>query len=133
MNRKNDFNLKGHLAMLGANVCWGLMSPVAKLVFASGVILPVLMVDFRIAGAAILFWITSLFTPSEHVPLRDKLLLFGAGMIGILLNQGCFIIGVSYTSPGEASLVTTTMPMLVMQNAWLFIKEQINLNKAGGI
>lgn len=119
--------------MLGANVCWGLMSPVAKLVFASGVIAPIIMVDFRIAGAALLFWLTSLFTPKEHVPAMDKLWLFGAGMIGILLNQGCFIIGVSYTSPGEASLVTTTMPMWVMLLAWLFLREPITLKKAGGI
>ncbi len=119
--------------MLGANVCWGLMSPVAKLVFASGVIAPIIMVDFRIGGAALLFWITSLFTPREHVPAMDKLRMFGAGMIGILLNQGCFIIGVSYTSPGEASLVTTTMPMWVMLLAWLFLKEPITLKKAGGI
>lgn len=128
-----DLNIKGHLSMLGANVCWGLMSPVAKLVFASGVIAPIIMVDFRIAGAAILFWITSLFCPKQDVPALDKLRLFGAGMIGILLNQGCFIIGVSYTSPGEASLVTTTMPMWVMLLAWLFLKEPITLKKAGGI
>lgn len=133
MKHTSDFNIKGHLAMLGANVCWGLMSPVAKLVFASGIIAPIIMVDFRIAGAAILFWITSLFTPKEHVPAMDKLRMFGAGMIGILLNQGCFIIGVSYTSPGEASLVTTTMPMWVMLLAWLFLKEPITLKKAGGI
>lgn len=133
MRNIGDLNLKGHVAMLGANVCWGLMSPVAKLVFASGVIAPIIMVDFRIAGAAILFWLTSFFAPREHVPVIDKLRLFGAGMIGILLNQGCFIIGVSYTSPGEASLVTTTMPMWVMLLAWLFLKEPITLKKAGGI
>lgn len=130
---KRDLNWKGHVSMLGANMCWGLMSPVAKLVFASGIIAPIIMVDFRIAGAALLFWITSLFTDREHVPSIDKLRLFGAGMIGILLNQGCFIIGVSYTSPGEASLVTTTMPMWVMLLAWLFLKEPITLKKAGGI
>lgn len=90
---KRDLNWKGHVSMLGANMCWGLMSPVAKLVFASGIIAPIIMVDFRIAGAALLFWITSLFTDREHVPSIDKLRLFGAGMIGILLNQGCFIIG----------------------------------------
>lgn len=133
MRHTADFNLKGHLSMLGANVCWGLMSPVVKLVFASGLIAPIIMVDFRIAGAALLFWITSLFTPKEHVPPMDKLRLFGAGMIGILLNQGCFIIGVSYTSPGEASLVTTTMPMWVMLLAWVFLKEPITIKKAGGI
>ncbi|MDE5607545.1 MAG: DMT family transporter [Muribaculaceae bacterium] len=125
--------LKGHLAMLGANTMWGLMSPVAKMVFASGVVLPAVMVDFRIAGAALLFWITSLFTPREHVPFMDILRLMGAGMLGILLNQGAFIIGVSLTSPGEASLVTTTMPMWVMLLAWLILREPITVRKAGGI
>ncbi len=124
---------KGHLAMLAANVMWGLMSPVAKIVFATGVVAPMVMVDFRVAGAALLFWITSLFLPKEHVPGRDILRLFGAGMLGILLNQGCFILGVSLTSPGEASLVTTTMPMWVMLLAWLILREPITLKKAGGI
>lgn len=119
--------------MLGANVMWGLMSPVAKMVFAAGIILPAVMIDFRVAGAALLFWITSLFVPREHVPLKDVCLLFGAGMLGVLLNQGCFIIGVSLTTPGEASLVTTTMPMWVMLLAWLILREPITLKKAGGI
>ena len=119
--------------MLGANVMWGLMSPVAKIVFASGLIAPIVMVDFRVSGAALLFWITSLFSPREHVPLKDILRLFGAGMLGVLFNQGCFIIGVNLTSPGEASLVTTTMPMWVMLLAWVFLKEPITAKKAGGI
>ncbi len=128
-----DRNVKGHLAMLGANVMWGLMSPVAKMVFASGIIFPAVMIDFRVAGAALLFWIASLFSPREKVPLGDVLRLFGAGMLGVLLNQGCFIIGVSLTTPGEASLVTTTMPMWVMLLAWLILREPITLKKAGGI
>ena len=129
----DTYKVKGHLAMLGANTMWGLMSPVAKIVFASGLIAPIVMVDFRVAGAALLFWVTSLFLPREHVPLKDILRLFGAGMLGILFNQGCFIIGVNLTSPGEASLVTTTMPMWVMLLAWLFLREPISLKKAGGI
>ncbi len=124
---------KGHLAMLGANVMWGLMSPVTKMVFAAGVVAPMIMVDFRVAGAAMLFWLTSLFLPREHVPPRDILRLFGAGMLGVLFNQGCFILGVSLTSPGEASLVTTTMPMWVMLLAWLILREPITMKKAGGI
>jgi len=128
-----DINIKGHAAMLGANVMWGLMSPVVKLVLGAGVVCPLVMVDFRVAGAALLFWLLSLFMPREHVPVKDIILLFGAGMLGILFNQGCFIIGVSLTSPGEASLVTTTMPMWVMLLAWLILREPITLKKAGGI
>ncbi len=119
--------------MLGANVMWGLMSPVVKIVFATGVVAPMIVVDFRVAGAALLFWLTSLFLPKEHVPPADILRLFGAGMLGVLFNQGCFILGVKLTSPGEASLVTTTMPMWVMLLAWLILREPITLKKAGGI
>ena len=119
--------------MLGANVMWGLMAPIVKIVLASGVVAPLLLVDFRMAGAAALFWLTSLFMPREHVPLPDLLRLFGAGMLGVLFNQGCFIVGVSLTTPGEASLVTTTMPMWVMLLAWLLLREPISLKKAGGI
>ena len=119
--------------MFGANLTWGLMAPIVKLVLASGVIAPLLLVDFRMAGAACLFWLTSLFLPREHVPWRDVLRLFGAGMLGVCFNQGCFIVGVSLTSPGEASLVTTTMPMWVMFLAWVILGEPISLKKAGGI
>lgn len=129
----SDFKIKGHLAMMGANVMWGLMAPIVKLVLASGVIAPLLLVDFRMAGAAALFWLTSIFMPKEHVPLKDIMLLFGAGMIGVLFNQGCFIVGVSLTTPSEACLVTTTMPMWVMLLAWLILREPISLKKAGGI
>ncbi len=129
----SDLNWKGHLAMFGANLTWGLMSPVVKIVLASGAVAPMLLVDFRMAGAAVLFWITSMFVPHEHVPTRDKLLLCVAGMLGILFNQGCFILGVSMTTPSEASLVTTTMPMWVMLLAWLILREPISLKKAGGI
>ena len=129
----DESKVKGHLAMLGANVMWGLMSPVVKIVFAAGVVAPMIMVDFRVAGAALLFWLTSLFLPKEHVPAGDILRLFGAGMLGVLFNQGCFILGVNLTSPGEASLVTTTMPMWGMLLAWLILREPITLKKAGGI
>ncbi len=109
------------------------MAPVVKIVLASGIITPLLLVDFRMAGAAALFWLTSLFMPREHVPLSDILRLAGAGMLGVLLNQGCFIIGVSLTTPSEACLVTTTMPMWVMLLAYLILREPISMKKAGGI
>ncbi|MCM1449264.1 MAG: DMT family transporter [Clostridiales bacterium] len=129
----SDFSVKGHLAMLGANVMWGLMAPVTKLLLTATVITPLILVDFRIAGAAMLFWITSIFGKTEHVPPRDLLLLAGAGMLGVLLNQGCFIFGVGLTSPGEASIITTTMPMWVMVLAWLILHEPITGKKIGGI
>lgn len=128
-----SFPVKGHLALIGANVMWGLMSPVAKLAMAAGVVTPLLITNCRILGAAILFWLASFFTGREHVPPRDLLRLAGAGMLGVLCNQGCFIFGVGLTSPGEASLISTTMPMWVMILAWLILKEPVTGKKVGGI
>lgn len=129
----SDLNWKGHLSMAGANIMWGLMSPVAKLTMASAAVTPLLMVDFRVVGAAVLFWITGLFARKEHVKPIDLALLAGASLLGIVFNQSCFIIGLSHTSPGEGSLITTTMPMWVMLLAWLILHEPITLKKAGGI
>lgn len=129
----SDFKPKGHLAMIGSNVMWGLMSPIAKIVMSAGVVTPLLMTDFRIYGAALLFWITSLLRPRERVSGHDLLLLAGASVLGIVTNQGCFIFGVGLTSPGEASIITTTMPMWVMVLAAVILKEPVTWRKVGGI
>lgn len=121
------------MAMIGANTMWGLMAPVAKMVMAAGLVSPLLMTNFRILGAALLFWTASMFVPAEKVPPRDLLLLAGASMLGILFNQGCYVFGVGFTSPGEASIITTTMPLWVMLLAALILHEPITLKKIGGI
>lgn len=119
--------------MLAANTTWGLMAPIAKMTMAAGVVTPLLMTNFRIAGAALLFWLASAFTPRQHVNGPDLLRLAGAAMLGILFNQGCYIFGVGFTSPGDASIITTTMPLWVMLLAALILGEPITLRKAGGI
>lgn len=124
---------RGHAAMIGANTMWGLMAPVAKLVMTAGTVAPLVLTDCRIFGAAILFWLLSLTRPAEHVPLRDKVLLAGAAMLSILFNQGCYIFGVGYTSPGEASVITTTMPMWVIFLSWLIMRTPVTGRKILGL
>lgn len=93
--------------MLGANTMWGLMSPVSKLIMASGAVSPFVMTDLRVGGAMLLFWIASLFQKPEHVSPKDMVTLFFASLFAIVLNQGCFILGVSMSSPTDASIITT--------------------------
>lgn len=82
------FSWKGHGAMLLANTSWGLMSPLAKVVMAGGVVTPFVLTDLRIFGAMVLFWAVSLFQKPEHVPPRDMLRLFAASLLAIVFNQG---------------------------------------------
>lgn len=91
------------------------------------------MVSFRIAGAVICFWITSFFTPGEKVAPRDMVLFFFAAMLAIVFNQCCFITGLSITSPVNASIATTTMPVITVLIAVLFTGETVTVKKIAGI
>ena len=129
----NLMKLKGHSSMLGANVMWGLMSPVAKFVMEGGAVTPLVVTDLRITGAMVLFWIASFFQKPERVAPKDLLKLLGASLLAIVFNQGCFIFGVGLTSPVDASIITTSMPLLVMVLAAIYLKEPITGKKVLGI
>lgn len=119
--------------MLGANCMWGLMSPISKFVMMAGFVSPLVVTDMRITGAMILFWVASFFQKPEHVGHKDLARLFGAALLGIVLNQGCFIFGVSLSSPGDASIITTSMPLWAMLLAAFILKEPITGKKVLGI
>ena len=129
----NLMKLKGHGSMLGANVMWGLMSPMAKFVMVGGAVTPLVVTDLRITGAMVLFWIASFFQKPERVAPKDLLKLLGASLLAIVFNQGCFIFGVGLTSPVDASIITTSMPLLAMVLAAIYLKEPITGKKVLGI
>ncbi len=118
--------------MFSAEAMWGLMSPVGKDAMNHGID-GLSMVSFRVAGAALLFWLASLLGKREHIPPRDVLLMAGAALLGVVFNQCLFTIGLSVTSPINASIVTTSMPIFAMVLSFLILGEPITLQKAGGV
>ena len=119
--------------MLVANIAWGLMAPLSKSIMMFGAIGYLSLVSFRLAGAAIAFWIASFFIKREKVPPRDKLLMFVASLFAIVFNQAIFITGVSMTSPINASIVTTFLPIITMIISAFYLKEPITLKKLLGV
>jgi drug/metabolite transporter (DMT)-like permease len=125
--------MKGHVAMLAANSMWGLMAPLAKFVMIGGAVSSLVMTDLRVFGAMILFWIFSFFQKPEHVGHKDLMKLFVASLLAIVFNQGSYIFGVGMTSPVDASIITTSMPLIAMILAAIFLKEPITSKKILGI
>ncbi len=125
--------VKGHAAMIVANMAWGLMAPFVKTVVLKSNINAWTIVAFRVMGAALAFWTASLFIPKEKIPFKDLKWLVLAALFGIILNQGVFVLGVSYTSPINASIVTTTLPIVAMIIAAFYLKEPITWKKLVGI
>ncbi|MCL2651635.1 MAG: DMT family transporter [Candidatus Azobacteroides sp.] len=129
-----DRNFKGHASLLVAYIIFGLNTPIAKNVLAHGEFFSAMAVTFyRIGGAAVLFWILSSFVKKESVPPRDLLLLFLASFFCISINQMAFIVGLSLTSPIDASVIVTTSPIMTMILAAFFLKEPITWKKAIGV
>ena len=129
-----DRNFKGHAALFVAYIIFGLNTPIAKSVLEHEEICSALALTFyRVGGAAVLFWALSLFTKKESVPFRDLFLLFGAAFFGIFINQMTFIVGLSHTSPIDASVITTTGPIMTMILAAFFLKEPVTWKKAIGV
>ncbi|MFA5462894.1 MAG: DMT family transporter [Dysgonamonadaceae bacterium] len=124
---------KGHLAMMGANIAWGLMAPLSKSIMMFGAIGYLSLVSFRLGGTAIAFWVASFFVNREKVPPRDLFLIFVASLFAIVFNQAIFITGVSMTSPINASIVTTFLPIITMVIAAFYLKEPITLKKLLGV
>lgn len=118
--------------MAGACAFWGLMAPLGKDAMTHGLD-GISMVSFRVLGGALLFWLTSLFVHHEHVPLRDKLRFAGAGLFGLCFNQCCYTIGLSLTSPVNASIVTTSMPIFAMTLSAIILKEKLTGKKVSGV
>lgn len=128
----NKKALIAHLSIFFACAFWGLMAPVGKDAMTHG-ITGIDMVTFRVTGACLLFWLTSLFVKKEHVERKDLVKLFFAGIFGLVFNQCCYTIGLSITSPINASIVTTAMPIFAMILSALILKEPITGKKATGV
>lgn len=124
--------LPGHIALFSANVIFGLNTPVSRMLMPE-ILSPYTLTLFRLVGGTILFWSTSLFLKKEKVPPKDILMLFFASIFALVLNQLPYFVGLSITSPIDASIVVTLLPILTMILAAVFIKEPITLKKIIGV
>ena len=124
--------LIAHLCMLCAGTCWGLMAPIGKDAMLNGID-GIDLVSFRVLGGALLFWLTSMFTKKEHVPVKDILLLGCAGLFALVFNQCSYTIELNLTSPSNSSIMTTSMPIFAMVLSFFILKEPITWQKAGGV
>ena len=124
--------MTGHIALFSANIIFGLNTPISRTLMPE-ILSPYTLTFFRLAGGTILFWGTSLLIKKEQIPAKDILMLFFASIFALVLNQLPYFVGLSITSPIDASIVVTLLPILTMLLAAIIIKEPITFKKAIGV
>ena len=126
------FQLKGHIATLGAVILFGLMSPMCKLAMQHGAIDGLLLAFFRISGAAVLFWFLSLFMAREPIVRKDWLPMVGMSLCGMVINQFLYVLGIQHTAPTNACVVGTATPVMTFILAALFLHHRVTLLRVCG-
>ena len=129
---------EAHLAILFANIGWGVMAPISKMVLLSGVMSSLALSGIRISGGALLFFIFSWLLPKsmqtrQHVERKDILKIFLCSVLMISCNQGMYIIGMGLTNPVDASVMGSMTPMLTMILAAIFLKFPMTWIKVTGV
>lgn len=120
------------LAAFGATAIYGINHSVAKGVMpeytgAFGFIF------LRTGGAALLFWISSLFIKSEKIERKDWKTLLLAAVLGAVINMLSFFKGLELSTPINSSILVTITPIIVVIFSALLLKERIHFVKIAGI
>lgn len=128
----NKNTYKAHLALLGANLIYGVNYIIAKGIMPDK-IGPSSFVFIRLLFATPLFWALKIFVIKERVDKSDIPRLILCGLLGAATNQLLFFHGINLTSPIDASIIMTVVPVIVLVFSYLFLKEHITKNKLLGI
>jgi drug/metabolite transporter (DMT)-like permease len=124
--------VEGHVAVLLANVIFGLGVPVTKLLLDQWVS-PMAYMATRCIGAAAIFWIISLFLPKEPIERKDLLVIMAGGLLGFVISQTLTAWALHFTSPVYFSLIATLTPVATMVCAALFIGERMTRRGVVGV
>jgi drug/metabolite transporter (DMT)-like permease len=92
-----------------------------RLVLAGVLILPVYFAASRITGV------------HAHFPRRDWPALLALAIFGVVINQGSFTMGLSFTSVGHSSIVVGTVPVVVLLLACSIGQERLNIPRLAGL
>jgi len=124
--------LRAHLAVLAANILYGVNYSVAKEIMPE-YIGPFGFIVIRVLSAALLFLFVHAFFIREKLERKDLFKLAQCALFGVAINQLLFFKGLSLTAPINAALVMCTNPIQVLIIASIVLKEKIPGNKIFGV
>lgn len=113
-------------SLLLVQALFGVHYYAAKIVLAE--IPPLAWATLRVtAAAAIMLPLARLFARGRDRPLRnDRWKVAGLAVFGVLINQFCFVAGLSRTTPTHSSLIICSIPVLTLVLALALGQERVD-------
>jgi drug/metabolite transporter (DMT)-like permease len=128
----NNNRIFALLAATTASTIYGINHTIAKGLMPD-VIEPYGFIFLRVSGSAIIFWMLSLFFPSEKIERRDWFRFVICAFFGMVLNMLAFFKGLSLSTPINSSVIITLSPVLLLVLAAIILRERITWIKSLGI
>jgi drug/metabolite transporter (DMT)-like permease len=128
---------RSDLALLVVVLIWGLNFPIIKV--ALDPMPPYVVNAFRFAVSAVVLggihgWRTRRTPGAFWAPVREHgRTVVGLGLLGYVVYQWCFIVGVDATSAGSAALIIASSPVWTAVIARLLGMERLPLGAWGGL
>lgn len=119
-------------SLLAVAVIWALNFSIVKSALVE--IDPLSFNGLRFIFAAAVIWIVLIYrNQAFSIPKQDWLPLLGMGLLGNLIYQGLFIIGIDYTYAANAAVMLGTIPIWVALFSHFFNLERMNTFKTIGV
>ena len=132
---KAQRELPAHLALVAAQVSFGLFPVFGTLIFRPGGLTPLGVAVWRlVAGAALLLMLAIVFDRRRAIPARRDIGRFVlAGLLGVGLNQAFFLEGLAHSTPINATLVMCLIPVFTFAIAAAVGQESFVAGRLGGV
>lgn len=120
------------LAAFSTAVIYGVSYSVAKDLMPE-YFRPYVLILFRVAGTALLFWVASFFIKPQKIARQDYPRLGLCALLGTSVNMLFFYKGLNTATPIVASAIGVITPLMVFIFSMLLLKEKIIFRKVLGI
>ena len=120
-------------ALLMVQILYGLNYTFAKTVINGNFVPPFALTVLRVGGAAILFWLFSIWLPKEKVEQKDYFKFLIAAVFGVAINMLFFLKGIELTTPIHASAIVTITPVIILILSAFILKEKVTTLKIIGV
>ncbi len=122
---------KAHISLLCVNMIYGANYLVAKGLMPHKIEASAL-VFLRISGAGLLFLMLKFFI-KEKVERKDIARLALCGFLGVATNQFFSMNGLSLTSPVDAAIIITALPIFTVIISFFLLKEPLTTQRILGV
>lgn len=125
----------GHAALAAVQVFFGVFPVVGTLAFAPGGLSPLAVGAWRIvAGSLAIGGLAFARFGRRAWPMRaDVPLFFAAAMLGVAVNQGLFLVGLAHSTPMNAGLVMSLIPVFTFGIAAIVRQERFSVVRLSGV